>query len=357
VKRLVSAARVVGLSWGLCVTVAHAAPEEARSRAEAAYRDVDFEATRAEATRALEAGGNSPAQTARLFFLLGLSHSALGDTDSARDAFLRVLLIDPQMRMDRSISPQLRGPYLEARGFWEATTERLGAKAVFSRSERALLFTVTDPLQVSRRLRVQWREARAGAVFKVREFELSAAALRWATPAAPEGFEVALSVLDAHGNVLLEAATHAAPLLVAGGPERATEPAGEARPPRAPGWQRNLGWTSIALGAGAGAAAVGFQLRREELAREWNGPACEVPGRARAAQCSGVDRDRARAQNLAWISAGVSTALMSGGVFLALKRSPADAQQERRTAVRCGPRFAPLLRGTPGAEAVCQGRF
>ena len=84
-------------------------------RAEAAYAAVDFETARTESRAALAAGGHEPTDTLRLYTLLGISASALGDEDAARAAFRRVVALDPALRLDKSLSPKIRSPFLEFR--------------------------------------------------------------------------------------------------------------------------------------------------------------------------------------------------------------------------------------------------
>src|SRR5688572_15370395 len=81
------------------------ASEGPLGQVERAYAEVDFARTLDLARAALRAGGNTPARTARLYLLLGISAAALDEAEEARTAFTRVLALDPSMKLEQSLSP------------------------------------------------------------------------------------------------------------------------------------------------------------------------------------------------------------------------------------------------------------
>ena len=106
------------LVLALCgpLTAAGAEGSAPLADAEAAYAEVDYEATQRLASAALTRGHNSSATTLRLLVLLGIAAAALDQPELARSSFRKALANDPNLKLDQQLSPKLRGPYLEAKG-------------------------------------------------------------------------------------------------------------------------------------------------------------------------------------------------------------------------------------------------
>src|SRR5581483_4496350 len=77
------------------IATAQQQPGEGLMAAEVAFGHVDFEATRTAARAALEAGGHTPAEVARIWYLLGVANTALRDQVTARDAFSHMIALAP----------------------------------------------------------------------------------------------------------------------------------------------------------------------------------------------------------------------------------------------------------------------
>ncbi|HHH27107.1 MAG TPA: hypothetical protein ENK57_01990 [Polyangiaceae bacterium] len=172
-------------------------------QAEEAYANVDFEAVRDHALESLRGGGLNPSQLIRTYELLGVALSGLGDTDAARDYFVRLLGLAPDHELDQSVNPQMRDPFLEARGLWAARTERLGIEVGLNRAQSSLRVQVTDPTQQARQIRV------AARLEGETDFTLAqtpvAPAINAPLPGAGEAdrVEYYVELLDMHGNVML----------------------------------------------------------------------------------------------------------------------------------------------------------
>lgn len=204
-------ALVAGLALG--ASPASAQPSELE-RAEAAYQGIDFEATRVHALEALRGGGLDPEELVRVYQLLGISNSALGDTDAANDYFVRMLGIDPDAQLDGSVNPEMRAPYLEARGFWAARQGRLGIEAGLDRSISAVHIELRDPTGLARRVRVAAR-LEGAAEFTTVEYQAGAvvnAPLEGASEA--DRVEYYVEVLDTHGNVMIREGSAFSPHVV-----------------------------------------------------------------------------------------------------------------------------------------------
>ena len=182
--------------------------------AEAAYLEVDFEATRDLAIRALRAGGHTPEEVVRIYKLLGIASSALDEEEAARDYFVRMLGLDADATLDDSVSPRMRNPYLEARGVWAARQGRLGVEAGLDRGSSAVHVELTDPTDMARRVRVAARLE--GASDYTTEVYAAQSVLNAPVAGADtaDRVEYYVEVLDMHGNTILSAGSAFEPEVV-----------------------------------------------------------------------------------------------------------------------------------------------
>lgn len=179
--------------------------------AERSYVAVDFDATLRHATRALEEGGHPPNELARIYELIGVAKETLRDYDGAKAAFLRLLALRPDARTHEVLAPTARGSFLEARGFWAAQQERLGVRVDISSETGALRISLSDPIQMARRVVIRARAPNARAF--VQTERPAARNMSWNAPGL-EGQTWAsyiLRVLDEHGNTLLEIGSEESP--------------------------------------------------------------------------------------------------------------------------------------------------
>jgi hypothetical protein len=277
---------------------------------EEAYREVDFEAVKQRSAAAIRAGGHSPAEMVRLEFLLGVSSAALGSPEDARAAFIRLLGMDPSQKLDQELSPRLRSPYLEARGFWSSNRERLTVTARLE--SNTLTIALSDPAKMVNRVQVRIRSA--GQDEFLDSVRVARPMLRIALPenAKDRDIELVVALLDQFGNTVAEQGTQADPVLVrrrgsaAPSASLASEPALARKP------NYVLPATLSVLGAASTAAAVYFHTQRERSAKKWNSAICERPGATRAEQCADVQRRISQDQ---WLAVGLYT---GGGVLLTL---------------------------------------
>lgn len=326
-----------------------AAPGGGAAQAEDAYARIDFEETRSAALAALAAGGLDASAAARLYFLLGVAQAALGEEDQARDAFLRMLALDPERTVDRALSPRLRAPYLEARGLFDSRGERLSVTAESIAASDLVVLRARDPVGFATTIRVSMRRTSTDA-WTVRELPFA----RESRTPAPRGtgtLQLAVALVDSHGNLLVAAGSEADPLVLG-----APLVAGAETRPRAPG--RGNGHIVVAgfaigvgvLGLGAGTAGV---LLRADAAGDFNDDALcfqpRTPALTRGEQCSG-ELDAARnGEILAAIGFGVAGAAAVVTFIALLVGGDGDEPNgERALACGAGP-------GTLGF--ACEGRF
>jgi hypothetical protein len=193
-----------------CVVVAGwlvAAPVSAQGPlvdAEEAYLEVDFERTLSEAQSAIDSGDLGPSELARAYELLGVSAAALGDADTARDCFLRMLSIDETRQLDDTVPPRLRAPFMEARGELIARADSLSVEVVLARAYSALRITLDDPFEMIQGIRLHVRvEGGDGAWTIVEEDYEPEIMAGYARAAAADRLEYWLEVLDPRGNRIL----------------------------------------------------------------------------------------------------------------------------------------------------------
>jgi hypothetical protein len=339
------------LGLAACLALAWVSPAFAESRAaaaaERAYQDIDFPSTHELAQHALESGGATRQETARLYVLLGISAAAQGNAEEAKQSFVAALAIDPALKLEKSLSPKIRDPYLEAQGYWSASSERLSLDAKPSSDKNHLMVRLADPATLVAKL-----ELRVGAVGDSPQAALSldrAPVTRFALPQALQDrdYEFALRALDRYGNVLAEDGAEADPIVV--------RAAGESRPVDYPSGFVPRGRSYLLpvvlglAGLGATAAGVVFHVKREQAASEWNGPGCETPGQTRLEQCSSIDSRLKNDERFAIGFYAGGGALLTGSVIaLIAGRSSPEPQARRAGALNCA---------LAGPAVSCVGSF
>lgn len=228
-------ARAAMLAFAITLAPGAALAQDALQQAEAAYLEVDFEGTYSHAIAALRAGGHDPTQLVRIYQLLGISASALGHEDEARDYFVRMLGIDRDAELDSSVPPRLRDPFLEARGVWAARPGRLGIRVGLDRARSALRVELSDPTDTGRRVLVHTR-LEGEAQYVTQDAEARATIeVPVQGAASADRVEYYVELLDEHRNVMLAEGTAFEPRVVgrervapgpaaAGGPSIFEEP-------------------------------------------------------------------------------------------------------------------------------------
>jgi len=323
------------IAWqsGHAEAAEEAGVRDALESAEHAYQQVDFLTVHDEAQRGLTLGHASPEQVSRLYVLLGTAAAALGQEDEAKKSFILALAITPKMNLDRNLSPKLRGPYLEARGYWEAYRDRLSLSVGSSAAGKRVTVNVVDPAHLGQRVVVYVR-----AIGKTKYRTLDMAAESTTSAALPEdlgreGFEYYARLLDEHDNRTVELGNAASPMFADGsqGSAKGTRKLSAATRELSSDSTEDKSakprsyWLPVILGVtGATAAGVGvyFNVKREQYADTWNSSACERPGTTRLGQCGNVDSNRQTAERLAMGLYGAGGLLLVGSVTSWLLSSP-----------------------------------
>jgi hypothetical protein len=314
--------------------------------AEQAYRDVDFSGTHEHAVAGLAAGGARPERVARLAVLAGMAAAALERNDDARFAFILALAVDPSLKLDRNLSPKVRGPYLEAQGYWAAHADRLSLHALTRADGTHVSARLADPAHLVSTVALSVR-ARGQSAFQSTRHEPDTA-LSLAVPAvvAAAGYDYFVRALDSYGNILAEAGDEADPLSHA--PPASAAPV-EASPAKPRSYV--LPVTFGLLGVGAATTGVVFHLKREDAASEWNGPGCEQPGGStRSEQCGDLEDEIRRDGRIAVASYAAAGVFFTAAVVTWFTGAPShpDPKPDAATATTCG---------ITGAGIACAGRF
>lgn len=357
---------------GVLVSLAAVAPARAAGvdpllEAEAAGARVDFEAVRIQAGAALRRGGYGPAQLLRIYYLLGVAHAALGQDAPATEAFKRLLELDPRSRIDQDLSPRLRSPMHEARGFWAARRDHLALEVVLARAENALRLRITDTLPMGKRVLVR---ARAGDVGPFAEIGVPVAPLLTIPLPIVAGdgrIEFMVALLDESGNRLVEQGSELLPLwdepaAASTARSRSTPPlpgaaavAGAAEPPAPASRNRSglrvAGITGVVLGVAAAGGGVASLLVGSAAAERWNDDArCLTGGQSRETNCAD---DRRTAETARWLSiagfAAGGALLVAATTLLVVSSGAEHGGAPSRAPLSCGP--------GPGLGLACAGRF
>lgn len=314
---------------------ARAEPVDALLLAQQAYNDVEFEKQRDEATRALEAGQNDRERLAQIYRLLGIAHAALEAPDRAKQAFMKLLAIDPDVALEHVLSPRLRTPYMEARGFWDVASTRLTVQATVDDRTSALRVTVSDPLSMGALVRVRTGGEAASVVAEAAP--TGALVVERSRLEPYVGAPLVVELLDPHDNVLVVRALP--PVRAAAGRDR---PARGKPLPHAPEQEASEVWPVLpAVLGGAALLAVGVgayaHVRRENSADEWNGASCERAGLGtREQQCGPIDRERRAAQDTATVAYAVGGGLLVAGVVAYLTAGDDAPPSGPRAQSSCG---------------------
>jgi hypothetical protein len=346
----------LAFALGSLTLVAPARAEETATlaAAERAYADVDFDKTRELARGALQQGGHDPRETKRLYALIGISAAALEDEVEARDAFRRVLGIDPTTRLEQSLSPKMRAPYLEARGALAAAGEEHPLQAAFEREGESFAVELRDASNIARTVELALTTPGTSGGRTLR-FEPRARTVVGEASRLPERFNYVLSVSDEHNNQLFVTrgqVAPAAPVPTASEvlASAARAPAAGAAPDRTPYFV--TAGVLAAFGVGAVAGGVVAQLRREDAAKEWNSSDCEVPGQTRGEQCRDVDSARKSAENWAIGLYAAGGALLLGSAITILVAPGAPERERARLELPCT-----LGLGHAGVAGACRAHF
>ena len=330
---------------------------DAIAAAEKAYQEVDFAGVHAVACPGLTIGHADVDQTVRLHVLCGISAAALEMDADAKQHFSTALAIRPDLRLDRELSPKIRGPYLEAQGHSSISAEKLTIRVLNSgANNRELSMKVIDPAHLASSVEVYTRLPGQS------RFQLLVLEVKPVVTVSPsmvhheEGFEFYARLVDSHTNAVVELGNQAEPLefhprVLAAASSKSSAPADNGEGSKRSYW---LPLTLTLGGAASTAVGVYFNLKRENAAHQWNSSECEQAGNSRIQQCSSVNADRVHAERAAIGFYAGGAALMLGGITSWVLRSsperPGSHTRAANSSLSCAA--APFA-----ASIECRGTF
>jgi hypothetical protein len=357
--------RRAGRCFGLVLAAACSLParafaqqaDEPLALAERAYSNLDYDAAVRNAEAALQRGGNDRRHLAQIYRLIGLSRAASGSAEAARDAFVRYLALEPESRLDRGLSPTMRAPFMEARGYWGEHTEHTDVTPRRVRDGMALEVAVADPAGMIRTVVLRARLGSSGAFVETRRPASARVVLDLPAGAPAARVEYSLRADDDRGNHVIERGSDDSPeVFLAPQVASVGGPAGPSTSGGSSPWPA-IGGVGIGIGVlllATGGIAVGV---REGAAAQWNddmrclNPA--MPGNTREQNCGSQLSTINNMDVLAGVGFVAGGLFVLGGVVIiaAAPRGGARAEQPPRPAfLGCGP--------GPGALGVgCALRF
>lgn len=188
--------------------------------AERAYQAVDYETALTLAEQSLDEGTADRTHLTRTYELIGIAAAALHRDEVSRNAFIRLLALNPDAQVNQRLAPALRGPFVEALGFWSSRGDGFGVEAtLLSRRER-LRVTMSDPLGLAATIVVGSRIDDTGA-FEVQRAEVEQSPTVYIPVDGARDartVEYYVWVLDGPGNRLVEIGNEDEPEEVSAGP-------------------------------------------------------------------------------------------------------------------------------------------
>lgn len=182
--------------------------------AEQLYAKLDYEQAKAVAERVVKKSGLSHDQLVRAYRVLAVTSAILDDEGEAREAFLQLLVYDPDYTVDMNLGPKVTTPFVEARGVFRSLPSKPGVEVVANvRSDGGQLrVTTRDPRRIVKKVNVGYRWTSSG------EYTTSVIAVGDGVPvevaAAPPGrtrLDFYAQALDERDNAALEAGNPAVP--------------------------------------------------------------------------------------------------------------------------------------------------
>jgi tetratricopeptide (TPR) repeat protein len=236
--------------------------------AESLYGNLDYDKANDVAERVVKQRGLSHDQLVRAYRVLAVTYAVLGKEDQARDAFLRLLVLEPEYTVDTNLGPKVSTPFVEARGQFRTLPARPGIDVTANvRESGGQLRVVTrDPLHLTKKVSVGYRWTPSGdyvvATAPLGEGSVEVAA----APAGRTRLDYYAIALDDRDNVVLEAGSPQAPRSAFAD---AVRPPSSGRPQPEPDngrsvLSRPLFWVLAGAAVVGGGAAAFFALRPED---------------------------------------------------------------------------------------------
>jgi hypothetical protein len=132
--------------------------------AEQFFTKLDYEKANELAEKVLKQRNLTHDQLVRASRVVAVTSAILGKEEAARDAFLRLLVFDPDYTVDAALGPKVSTPFIEARGQFRALPSKPGLDVVANvRADGGQLrVTTRDPTHIAKKVLVGYRWTSAG---------------------------------------------------------------------------------------------------------------------------------------------------------------------------------------------------
>lgn len=174
---------------------------------ESLYAKLDYENASLVAERVLKGKGLSHDQLVRTYRVLAVTYAILDKEEQARDAFVQLLVYEPEYQADPNLGPKVNTPFVEARGVYRSLPAKPGIEVTTNvRSDGGTIrVTTRDPTRIVKKVMVGWRWTSAGE-YKTQQLAPGDAVVEVAN--APTGrtrLDFYAQALDERDNAVLEA--------------------------------------------------------------------------------------------------------------------------------------------------------
>lgn len=140
------------------------APPADIETAEQLFTKLDYDKANDVAERLIKQKGLSHDHLVRAYRVLAVTYAILDKEEQARDAFLQLLVFDPEYTVDPNLGPKVSQPFMEARGQFRSLPSKPGIEVVANvRTEGGQLrVTTRDPTHVAKKVSVGYRWTSSG---------------------------------------------------------------------------------------------------------------------------------------------------------------------------------------------------
>lgn len=181
--------------------------------AEQLYTKLDYEKANEVAERAVKQRNLSHEQLVRGYRILAVTSAILDKEDAAREAFLQLLVLEPDYTVDPNLGPKVSTPFVEARGQFRSLPSKPGISVVATiRSDGGQLrVTTRDPTRLVKKVTVGYRWS-ASDDYVVSQVDVGQAVVE--VPPAAQGrtrLDYYAVAFDERDNAVFEAGTSQAP--------------------------------------------------------------------------------------------------------------------------------------------------
>jgi hypothetical protein len=132
--------------------------------AEQLYAKLDYDKANDVAERVVKQKGLTHDHLVRAYRVLAVTYAILDKEELAREAFLQLLVFDPDYTVDTNLGPKVSQPFLEARGQFRSLPSKPGIEVSANvRTEGGQLRVMTrDPTHIAKKVSVGWRWTSSG---------------------------------------------------------------------------------------------------------------------------------------------------------------------------------------------------